>query len=341
VLTARANRDTLLTMKLNVFSTLCCLLAVLAPVRAGGRLVVVGSDTVDFGRHPADQNTVAEFTLRNDGDAPVDILRVRTDCGCSAAEIGARVIAPGETSPVKLTVRPNALGGVYRKSAFVESNDPENRVIKLSVVGDAVQRIVVKPSMYVDVGDLSTASDWRGSVDLVSEEEDVLLGEPVVDGLVTIETKLERVTAERGSHYRMGITVTPPDRIGSFHGVVNVPLLGPEGAPARVLVSGRVGTELVIIPAVAYLQRSDQPQVRRFTLRLADSRAQPMKADVLEISEHPGVSASVSPNDDGKSLVLMLTFETEFLKAFDQKKEIPVYFRVPDASGATLRCRLH
>ena len=69
------------------------------------------------------------FVIRNTGQAPLTIARAFTTCGCTTADISARVIPPGKVALV--TVRFDAgfhdtRGQTVQRGVIIESNDRDN-----------------------------------------------------------------------------------------------------------------------------------------------------------------------------------------------------------------------
>lgn len=50
----------------------------------------------DFGDVPRGEKATAVFTLENVGSTPITILNTRASCGCTAAVLSEKVIAPGK-----------------------------------------------------------------------------------------------------------------------------------------------------------------------------------------------------------------------------------------------------
>lgn len=76
------------------------------------------------------------FKFKNTGDAPLLIKRVRTTCGCTAALISDKKIAPGEKGEVKVAFNTTGYAGEVRKYIYVESNDPREPNKQLSVAAE-------------------------------------------------------------------------------------------------------------------------------------------------------------------------------------------------------------
>jgi hypothetical protein len=68
-----------------------------------------------------------EFIIRNVGEAPLTISRAYTTCGCTTAEVSARVIQPGQVATVRLIFDAgfhDTAGQTVRRGLIIENNDP-------------------------------------------------------------------------------------------------------------------------------------------------------------------------------------------------------------------------
>ncbi len=91
-----------------------------------------------------------EFTFLNEGDASLEFTEIQTGCSCTLVDYD-RVIAPGATGKIKLSVR------VYRewagrqvvRNTWVKTNDPLSPQVRLV--------------MNVDVLPLDTAANTKGA----------------------------------------------------------------------------------------------------------------------------------------------------------------------------------
>src|SRR5688572_997450 len=66
------------------------------------RAVLVGSDTFQFGVMEQDTSRWHEFEIRNEGDAPLKLIKRSTTCKCTMSELNKEDLAPGESTKVKL-----------------------------------------------------------------------------------------------------------------------------------------------------------------------------------------------------------------------------------------------
>jgi len=95
---------------------------------------------------------VEDYTVKNAGTKPLQILNVNSSCGCTAGQIiyqgktskefsmhtqsgFVTEIAPGDTATVRLTYRPASMPvyGLVEREVYVETNDPANSKMIFSV----------------------------------------------------------------------------------------------------------------------------------------------------------------------------------------------------------------
>ena len=78
----------------------------------------------DVGAVDRGERITHEFTIRNDGDAVLEISEVKPSCGCTVAEYD-RSIAPGGTGVVRATVETkNFKGGIAKFGMRIEPSAP-------------------------------------------------------------------------------------------------------------------------------------------------------------------------------------------------------------------------
>lgn len=89
--------------------------------------IQVPEKSFDFGTIGPQDVVEHEFIIRNVGEAPLTISRAYTTCGCTMAEISARVIQPGQVATVKIIFDAgfhDTAGQTVRRGLMIENNDP-------------------------------------------------------------------------------------------------------------------------------------------------------------------------------------------------------------------------
>lgn len=91
--------------------------------------LVIPETTWDFGRVGPTDVVTHTFVLKNEGEAPLTIARIYTTCGCTTAELTARVIPPGKVALLTLIFDAgyhDVRGQRVRRGVIIENNDPRN-----------------------------------------------------------------------------------------------------------------------------------------------------------------------------------------------------------------------
>ncbi|MBN2206443.1 MAG: DUF1573 domain-containing protein [Candidatus Aminicenantes bacterium] len=89
-----------------------------------------------------------DFTFKNAGDADLVIEKVRTSCGCAAALVSDKTIAPGREGKVEVTFDTRSYSGKVTKYVYVDTNDPAEPNKELTVSADI--EIPPRPRINVD-----------------------------------------------------------------------------------------------------------------------------------------------------------------------------------------------
>ena len=100
------------------------------------------------------EQAVAVFPFRNQGDQLVRIISVDPSCSCMAAEPGKEVYAPGETGEIRVEVALTGYVGRLRRSIAVETDDAASRFVELTLTVDIPEPVVINPRfLFWRVGD--------------------------------------------------------------------------------------------------------------------------------------------------------------------------------------------
>ena len=325
-------------MKLLVLT--CILLAAGAMAEEAGRIEVIGKDSIDFGKYPAREKKVAVYQIRNTGKGKLEILNIRKTCGCASAVCDKKVLETNETANVEVVILPNSIFGLYSKNTFVESSDPVNKFLRLTVAGNSIPLIEVSPAMEINAGRIKTNAPWSQAFDLKATEPGVVLGDFKTESNYKVETKLQKLTGGEG-HYAVSMNLLPSSESGDFRCIAMIPVSTPTNhPPIRILVTGRIGTELSAVPGIAYLSLSSEPQTRVFSMRVLGERTRVLRPEDLSLPVHKDVSFTVTPVSQGHGLEVTATFGPDFAKELYAEESIPLEFKILGASSAAVVCKI-
>lgn len=85
-----------------------------SPARAGASLTFSPA-TLDLGRQTQNQLIEREVMLVNSGDAPLEILKVVADCGCTTPTLKETTLAPGASAPLAVRFDTRSYVGDVRR----------------------------------------------------------------------------------------------------------------------------------------------------------------------------------------------------------------------------------
>jgi hypothetical protein len=102
----------------------------------------------DFGKMKQGKVLTHIFVFKNEGDETLKIERVKTSCGCTAALLSKKEIAPGEEGEIKLTYNTRGFEGKNTKYIDVESNDPAQPRKRIAVSVEI--EVPPRPRIFLD-----------------------------------------------------------------------------------------------------------------------------------------------------------------------------------------------
>ena len=93
---------------------------------------------------------VTIFSFTNEGNAPLHIEKIDSDCGCVATNTSSDKIAPGDKGEIRVAVERDV--GGFHQNVFVFTDDPATSMVQLQVSG-----VILSPVAYpnkIELGQL-------------------------------------------------------------------------------------------------------------------------------------------------------------------------------------------
>jgi hypothetical protein len=137
--------------KLSWLSLIWILLLLSTPLPAAatiGPKAQVPETTFDFGEVFEDVKLTHTFTIKNIGDALLEIKDIDSDCACTAADSDRR-IPPGGQGRITLTIAPYSVLRQFTKKTKVFFNDPDHSQVLLTLQGYGKPFIEIQPSHII------------------------------------------------------------------------------------------------------------------------------------------------------------------------------------------------
>jgi len=115
--------------------------------------LVVDRDQHDFGSIPPTETVQTIFRVTNKGKKTLEISRIQSSCGCTAAMMDSQSLKSGETGSLKVTYDPRGKNGKQARTLWLFTNDPLNPQKQLNINAD-----VTAPSVQQEVAPSATSS---------------------------------------------------------------------------------------------------------------------------------------------------------------------------------------
>jgi len=103
----------------------------------------------DFGSKDSSETLEHTFILKNIGTADLAISKIQPACGCTTAALEKTNLVPGESTNVKATLSLAGRSGEIEKPIVIESNDPDNPILKLAFKGTVGAVYEISPSSMI------------------------------------------------------------------------------------------------------------------------------------------------------------------------------------------------
>ena len=100
---------------------------------AKGPRISVEPASFDFGKAVQNKTLSKEFSIKNYGTEDLVIENVSTTCGCTAALLDSKVIKPGGTAPLRVTLETRSYSGKVERKILIRSNDAATNLLEVKV----------------------------------------------------------------------------------------------------------------------------------------------------------------------------------------------------------------
>jgi hypothetical protein len=304
--------------------------------RQGPCAELAGPDRVDFGKYPAGEKRIAEFGIRNAGNRALDIVSIKKTCGCAFVTCSRKSLGPGEEAFIRVLIMPDSIFGEYDKPTFVETTDPVRRVIPLHVSGNAVPLVDVKPSAYLYFGRINTNEEWRQTFALNATSNGVQLGMPETKSDLPLNVDLKPHAGVEGRS-ELSVVLPPVTNACDFACTIRIPIVTPSNhPPVEIGIAGKIGSELVALPGIFRVSRSELEIKRQFTLRVVGKDAKDVDVAMLQFPKCTGLDFSTGPVSGKNSVTVEMSVAAVFMDQLRKEEKITALICLPGVAPAKL-----
>lgn len=109
----------------------------------------------DFGTMQRRSKKSHTFVIKNVGKSPLDLKVEGSTCKCTIGTLTKSQLRPGEETGVTLEWKTETSAIEFAQTAEIKTNDPRQPMIKLTVKGIVVDKLLMDPDL-LDLGEFST-----------------------------------------------------------------------------------------------------------------------------------------------------------------------------------------
>lgn len=221
--------------------------------------LVCDQPVYDFGKHDSFSKVEHTFRLRNAADSPVIIERVLTTCGCTAAKLDQKTLAPGESVPLDAEASLRGRKGPFEKHVYVVAKGDTQNKLRLTIKGEVVERVrVVPPTVNLTHAAMDTPTESTVTIESLEEAAKFKVANISTDSEYL---EVNVVASEDEMKHELRVRTKPPLPMGSHPATLHVVTDNREFPRFDIPVGLRVLDKVEIVPReVVVYDRGTGPQ---------------------------------------------------------------------------------
>ncbi|MCX8043955.1 MAG: DUF1573 domain-containing protein [Desulfobacterota bacterium] len=203
--------------------------------------------THDFGTVNQNSELRHTFTFKNIGTEVLRIDKVSTSCGCTAALLSDKEIAPGGEGKIEAVFKTAGFQGRREKTITVTCNDPEHPTTTLTISADIQVVLDLSPNRIM-VGQIKKDEQAVRYAALAGTQKDSVRITSVdnTSQFLKVETNLKGF--ENDPQKQIKVMILPGRPIGRFNERVVLKTDHPQIQELSLYVMGEVTGNIVITP---------------------------------------------------------------------------------------------
>lgn len=181
-----------------------------------GRLPIIFFENPNFhfGKCFKGQKVEHIFKFENRGKIDLEISKVKSSCGCTAAILTNKIVPPGETGEIKTTFNSSSFHGRVTKSITVTSNDPNRPIYQLTISGEVVEVINANPRR-INFASVYIGSKMDKTIILTSDSSFSI--KKLTSSIPFLKVSIK---AKNQNGYTINLSSTDKHKIGRFNGAI-------------------------------------------------------------------------------------------------------------------------
>jgi len=276
-----------------------------------GPKAVVDQPIIDKGTVPSGGKVEAAFTIRNEGNTPLEITRVQPTCGCTVADFD-KTVPPGGSGTVTARVDTSHMTGPIAKTINVFTNDPASPRLQLTVKSDVRPFLSARPGYARFTSLVHGEKDEHAEQVVWAEEFDDLQVLGVDSPKPYVEVSFHEASADEreadlpGRQWIVEVQVDKSAPTGPIAEYVIVKTNDPQQAELRIPVSGFVRPVIGVTPPDVRFGDVDPSKGQSWGVLVRRFGSTPLELGSYH-STVPGLDVEVQPIKEGEQYKVILT----------------------------------
>jgi hypothetical protein len=329
-------------MSIKTFSAAVLLLLSIAPLNSASaqdkpadkplpQIELLSDQTVPLGVLTSYEMKTVSYRFRNKGKGAANLLNIVSTCPCVSATSDKMTVPPGEEFVVSLTLDAGKVHDEFRRGVWVETNDPENPRLMLSVTGSVRPLFEGLPPMPIRLAAAEEGAAWTNTYTLRPTETNIVLGAPVIatNGPVSLALSVQSTNAEGKTAFVIR-AVLVSQGAGKAAATASIPVEGRPDLNLRPLALAfqtASGAALRVAPSKVLIFASDRMLAR--TLRISTNEKEARPEELTWEPRLEGLSVSAENGLIKSSLMVTLSLTPACAEALLKAKETKVTFSYP------------
>ena len=246
----------------------------------------------DFGEVWEGAPARGEFTVKNVGDAPLNVA-LKSTCGCTVVSDPKTPLAPGETTTFTITYATTRVGKA-NKLVKVMTNDRDQKQLQIPVRGTVKQLFELKPGRTIAFNQLEDTDQKTRTILIENRYEQPLKLKLMESRQADLShLKIELNEKQEGQQYELVVTTNPPLPFGLKRANVVLESDHEDLPPLKIPVSMTVRPRVAISPVRIFIPRQSAPP-RKAIFRITHKQGANIKLKGarlgdrdLEFTEYP------------------------------------------------------
>jgi hypothetical protein len=283
---------------------------------------------------------VTTFPFANEGNAPLHIQKIDSDCGCVATNTSSDKITPGDKGEIRVAVDRDV--GGFSQNVFVYTNDPATPIMRLEVSGVIVP--AVSYPKKIDLGQLEKGTPVSKMITFTNNlKETVDITEHKVSNK-GIAVTLPKKSISAGESVEIEVVISLDD-VGLYSESLTITAQAQEVLPGTeskdlemsIQFQGRVLGGIVVLPQnlfLGVLDGSGKSLQKKVQIKTDGSRPFALKKVT---AENFSVTASLSQEPQtAHEVVLSITPKTDSPSSGLVEGTIQIFTTHPDVPKITI-----